>query len=133
LINIDTGFRKFWWISWISWISMFRPTAGKFGAPRYYRDTLGKTMVGRQQSKPKLLRYWQVVGCWKRILRLTWEKHQNVKKLPLLPGLARLNLGSTQSFTGGSQADIMCGAPHCTCVIGHIFSATRLEGLTPRY
>jgi len=24
LINIDTGFRKFWWISWIS---IFRPTA----------------------------------------------------------------------------------------------------------
>jgi len=23
LINIDTGFRKFWWISWIS---IFRPT-----------------------------------------------------------------------------------------------------------
>jgi len=23
---IDTGFRKFWWISWISWISIFRPT-----------------------------------------------------------------------------------------------------------
>jgi len=24
LINIETGFRKFWWISWIS---IFRPTA----------------------------------------------------------------------------------------------------------
>jgi len=25
---MDTGFRKFWWISWISWISIFRPTHG---------------------------------------------------------------------------------------------------------
>ena len=24
---MDTGFRKFWWMSWISWISIFRPTA----------------------------------------------------------------------------------------------------------
>jgi len=26
LLNIDTGFRKFWWISWISWISTFSRT-----------------------------------------------------------------------------------------------------------
>jgi len=33
-------------------------------------------------------------------------------------------------FTGDSQADITRRIAHCTCVIGHVFSATSLDGST---
>jgi len=44
LINVDAGFRKFWWISWISWISIFRPTVlqrgmGSFPSLKLLKNT----------------------------------------------------------------------------------------------
>jgi len=33
---IDTGFRKFWWISWISWITIFRQTDRQLASYRLF-------------------------------------------------------------------------------------------------